>query len=277
MRIDLHMHSTASDGVYSPSEVVRIAHTNNVALIALSDHDTVDGYAAARAEGQTLGLEVWPAVELSAEDAHVDRHILGYLFRPQDGPFLAFLAELRQARVDRINQIVRKLAALGVPIETARVLELADGGSVGRPHVARALLEKGYVGSLLDAFKRYLYDGGPAYVPHHALPPNRAIEVIHAAGGVAVLAHPGRYADPLGRLDELIPLGIDGVEVYYPDHAPALISALRGRAQRHNLIITAGSDFHRREGDGSARIGHHNLPTGLDLITPLLERAARYR
>jgi predicted metal-dependent phosphoesterase TrpH len=277
MRVDLHMHSTASDGVYTPTEVVQIALTNQMDIIALTDHDNVNGLAEAR-QAAAGKLQVLPGVELSTEEDQKDRHLLGYLFDPDNEPFLTMLVELRDARVSRADRIVQKLAALGVNVSLERVYALAGAGSVGRPHVARAMLEQGYVSSLQEAFDKYLEDGGPAFVPHYRLAPADAIQLVHQAGGIAVLAHPGRLdGDYHQIIESLVPVGLDGLEVYYPDHTPEIVGDLRQLAAQHNLVMTVGSDFHRREGDGSARIGTVKVPANVDIVGPLHERAARYR
>ncbi len=277
MRVDLHIHSTASDGVYSPGEVVRIAQTNNLDVIALTDHDTIDGLALAWQAAASPSLEVLAGVELSSEDDTADRHILGYMFDPNHARLRAMLSELHRARFGRAEEMVRKLTALGLEIPFARVLEIAAGGSVGRPHVAAAMLERGFVSSIQDAFDRYIGDDGPAYVPHFRLTPERAIDLIHGAGGIAVLAHPGHYEAYPEIIEALLPLGLDGVEVYYYDHTPEIVQDLWGIARRNDLVMTVGSDFHRREGDGSARIGSVKIPPGVDLVAALKARAGRYR
>lgn len=279
MRIDLHVHSTASDGAYHPSEVVQLARDHALDVIALSDHDSAEGIRPALAAASELGgtPEVLAGIELSAEDEAADRHILGYLFDPDDAGLAAFTRELRESRVRRVEQMVSKLNALGVPLEVADVLALTKGGAAGRPHVARALLHRGVVTTLEDAFTRYIGDDGPAYVPHHRVSPSEAIALIHRAGGVAILAHPGRYADYRPILDALIPLGLDGLEVYYPDHTSALVRELRAVARKHGLLMSAGSDFHRREGDGTTRLGRVQPDDAAGLIKALKERAAQYR
>lgn len=270
------MHSTASDGAYAPAEVVHIAHEHGLNVIALADHDSAEGIrpAQASAEGK---LDVLAGIELSAEDEQADRHILGYLFDPDDSGLAAFTQELRAARIRRVEMMVDKINGLGVPLESSAVLALAKGGSAGRPHVARALLHMGAVRSLEDAFTRFIGDDGPAYVPHHRVSPGDAIAILHRAGGVALLAHPGRYADYRPLLEELVPLGLDGLEAYYPEHTPALVRELRAAAKKHGLIISAGSDFHRREGDGTTRMGRAQPDDPAGLIAALKERAQTYR
>jgi 3',5'-nucleoside bisphosphate phosphatase len=277
MRVDLHVHSTASDGAYSPAEVVQIALAHQLDVMALTDHDNVSGIGPAREAAASTKLEVLAGVELSSEDERTDRHILGYLLDTENKPLQDVLAELRNARTSRADRMVRKLAALGVDIPIERVYAVADKGSVGRPHVARVLVEKGYVGSLQEAFDRYIGDDGPAYVPHYRLEPARAIDVIHGAGGVAILAHPGHYEDYRMVVADLVPIGLDGLEVYYPDHMPDIVRDLEVLARQYNLAMTVGSDFHRREGDGSARIGSVRAPAKADIVGALRERAKRYR
>jgi predicted metal-dependent phosphoesterase TrpH len=277
MRVDLHLHSTASDGVYSPAEVVQIALTNQLDVIALTDHDTVSGIRPAQAAAATTGLQVLAGVELSSEDEHTDRHVLGYLIDVDHAPLQALLSELRDSRTNRAARMVQKLADLGIPISMERVLALADDGAVGRPHVARALVEGGYVSSIQEAFDQYLANDGPAYVPHYRLEPQRAISMIHAAGGVAVLAHPGHYEDYRAVIAALVPLGLDGIEVYYPDHTPAVVEDLTVLARQYRLVMTVGSDFHRREGDGSARIGSVRTPPDANIVEALRERARTYQ
>ncbi|MEP7288542.1 MAG: PHP domain-containing protein [Chloroflexota bacterium] len=277
MRVDLHMHSTASDGVYSPAEVVQIALTNNMDVIALTDHDSVEGIAEARQAAASSKLDVLVGVELSSEGDQGDAHILGYLFDTDNLPLQNLLSELRGARVHRADRIVQKLSGLGIDVPLERVYALAGSGAVGRPHVARAMVEAGFVGSLQEAFDKYLGDDGPAYVPHFNLTPEDAIRAVHAAGGIAVLAHPGRYEAYGKIIAGLLPLGLDGLEVFYPDHTPAIIEELRGIVRQHDLVMTVGSDFHRREGDGSARIGSVKTPPDLAIVAALRERTLRYR
>ncbi len=277
MRIDLHVHSTASDGAFPPAEVVQIALRHDLDVIALTDHDNISGIRSAQQAAAGTKLDVLAGVELSAEDEATDRHLLGYLMDIDNQPLQAVLSELRDARASRAERMVQKLAAVGVNIPLERVYALADKGSVGRPHVARVLLENGYVGSLQEAFDRYIGNGGPAYVPHYRLEPARAIALIHSAGGIAVLAHPGYYNDYRAVVDSLVPLGLDGLEVYYPDHTSAVVADLESLARRYGLAMTVGSDFHRREGDGSIRIGSVKAPNSLDIVGTLRDRAKRYQ
>src|SRR5258708_35149963 len=186
MRLDLHMHSTASDGVYSPGEVVQIALTNQMDVIALTDHDNVAGLPEAQQAADKSGkLEVLAGVELSSEDETADRHIIGYLVDIQNAALLEMLKEMRGSRVHRADRIVQKLAELGIKVPLERVYAIAGAGSVGRPHIAKAMLEQGLVGSIQEAFDKYLDDNGPTYVPHYRLTPQEAIERVDSAGGGA--------------------------------------------------------------------------------------------
>jgi predicted metal-dependent phosphoesterase TrpH len=279
MRIDLHNHTTASDGMYSPSEVIQIAINHNMDVIAITDHDTIEGVRPAQQAALAAGaaLRVVAGVELSTFEGPIKPHVLGYLFDVESQPFQVLLHDLRTTRIGRSAQIVDKLAQLGVEISIDRVYQLAgDGASVGRPHIARALVERGYVDSIGEAFTRYIGDDGPAYVPNFQLTPADAIAAIHAAGGVAVLAHPGLYEDFPAIIERLVPLGLDGVETYYYDHLPEQVRQLEQLAAKHGLIRTVGGDFHRREPDASARIGKVKFPATLDIIGALESRAQQY-
>ena len=279
MRVDLHMHSTASDGVYSPADVVQIALVHQMDVIALTDHDSVSGVLDAQNAAAASGrLEVIPGIELCTENAqHTEWHLLGYLFDPQDRPPRGMLAELQNARTTRAAQMVQKLADLGIKIPLERVYAVAGTGSVTRPHVAQVLIENGYATSIQDAFEKYIGSAGPAYVLHYQLEPARAIDLIHRAGGVAVLAHPGHYENCRAVIENMVPVGLDGLEVYYFDHTPAMVEEFEFLARRHHLVSTVGSDFHRREADGSARIGSVKTPPHVHVMESLRERAARYR
>jgi predicted metal-dependent phosphoesterase TrpH len=277
MRVDLHIHSTASDGTYSPAEVVQIALTNQMDVIALTDHDTLDGIQRAQQAASTTDLEVIAGIELTVESDQFKFDLLGYYLNPENSILQQALSEIHQTRLNRAEQMVAKLSALGMQVPLQRVYDLAAQGSVTRSHIARVMYEQRLIGSIQEAFDRYIGDTGPAYVPHFQLPPERAIEIVHQAGGVAVLAHPVRYDDPKLLIDTLVPMGLDGVEVYYPDHSRPLIRDMRMIARQHNLLMTVGSDFHRRSPDGSARIGSVHSPADLNIVHKLRERSASYR
>jgi predicted metal-dependent phosphoesterase TrpH len=245
MRIDLHLHTTASDGQYTPAELVRQAHKHGLRVIAITDHDTTEGITEAQEAASRLGsLLVIPGIELSAEDTGGDVHVLGYYVDLTSAPFQQKIAYFREERYSRGQRIVERLASLGIPLDWQRVLAIAGGGSIGRPHIARAMVEAGYVDSVRDAFDRFLYNGGPAYAPRPRLTPEEAVGLIHAASGVAVLAHPGLLPDYDAMVRRLISVGLDGVEVIHPSNSENVRLNLRGLAQMYGLIMTGGSDFH---------------------------------
>ncbi len=265
LRADLHLHTTASDGQLRPSELVKLARKHHLNTIAITDHDTTDGLLEAQ-QAADGSLVIVPGIELSADDNDVDVHMLGYYVPADDKDFQAALVGFRDDRLSRGQGMVEKLAALGKPISWERVLELADGGSVGRPHVARAMVEAGHVDSVNAAFDHYLRHGGTAYVSRKRMSPEEAIKLIHAAGGVAVMAHPGLVPDYLSMLERLAAGGLDGVEFIHPRNPTTVRENLRAVALKHHLIMTGGSDFHR-PGDP---IGAYTAPP--DALLALRER-----
>ncbi|MEV0488500.1 PHP domain-containing protein [Streptomyces atratus] len=248
MRIDLHTHSTASDGTDSPAELVRNAAAAGLDVVALTDHDTVRGHAEAIA-ALPEGLTLVTGAELSCRIDGVGLHVLAYLFDP-DEPELARERELvRDDRVPRAKTMVRKLQELGVPVEWERVAEIAGGGSVGRPHIATALVELGVVETVSDAFTpEWLADGGRAYAQKHEFDPFDAIRLVKAAGGVTVFAHPlavkrGEVV-PEAAIARLAAAGLDGIEVDHMDHDEPTRARLRGLAKELGLLATGSSDYH---------------------------------
>ena len=242
--IDLHIHTTLSDGRDTPLGIVRRVQRLNLKAFAITDHDSVKALALAReALGEGDGPKLIPGVEISAFEGTSDVHILGYHVDDQDRSFVESLAHLRGRRKTRAADIVAKLNELGVHLTYAEVIEAADGAAVTRPHIAKALVNAGLVKSYRSAFATYLATGRPACVPHQTVGPAEAIEMIHRAGGVAVLAHPGAT----GR-DELISgmvrSGLDGLEVWHPDHCQAMVRFYKRLAIKHNLVPTGGSDSH---------------------------------
>ncbi len=255
--VDLHMHSTASDGSRAPADVVRAAKRANLLAIALTDHDSVAGLAEAQAMGAELGVRVVNGVELSAVEGETETHLLGLHLR--DTSVLdRGLQELREMRTRRAEQIVVRLAETGVHITNEAVLAQAGGGAIGRPHVARALVAEGWATDLRDAFDRYLGAGKPAYVAKDQLSMRDAIAMVHAAGGLAVLAHPGGSATR-ERLEALRELGMDGVEVKHPSHSPSDTNKLRTLSEQLGLVWSGGSDWHGAA-DGPRTIGMMQVP-----------------
>ena len=246
--VDLHAHTTASDGSLPPRDLVRLAREQGLAAVALTDHDTLAGLPEALAAGEEHGVEVVPGIELSAVlDDGTEVHMLGYLLDTGDPTLGGLLTRTVRFRNARNARIVERLRALGCDITLEEVqAEAGDGASVGRPHLASVLVRKGYASSIQDAFDRYLAEGKAAHVPKQNLTPAAAIRAIHAAGGLAVLAHPftipaDRRADTIGALARD---GLDGLEVLYPKHDAPLRAALTQEAERWGLVATGGSDFH---------------------------------
>lgn len=268
--VDLHMHSTASDGLYAPAEVVAKAASTGLAAVALTDHDTIDGVAEARAAAAPLGLRVVTGVELSAMDDEGDElHLLG-LHVDDLAVLEAPLAHFRITRATRADRMIERLAAVGAPIAREAVDRIADGGVIGRPHVARALVEAKHARDLRDAFDRFLGFGRPAYVAKEHFPLRDAIALVHDAGGLAVWAHPGSNGSS-DRVQALADLGLDGVEVFHPSHSTADIERLAMLADAFGLITSGGSDWHGT-GDPSRQLNCMRVPAVL-----LAEQDARVR
>jgi len=251
---DLHTHSVRSDGHHTPREVVRLAHEAGLAGVALTDHDTGDGLAEALAAGDELGLEVIPGTEFSAELDGRSLHVLAYWHDHTEAALAAELLRLRDSRSDRAERMVERFNALGIPITFERVVELAAGAPIGRPHLAQAVVEVGACRDEREVFDRYLADGGPADAPKHAVDPVRAVELLRGAGGVVVLAHPALFGSrggdeevPTATLEAMVEAGLAGVEAQHPAHDTGAVDRWTALARRYGLEVTAGSDHHGGE------------------------------
>jgi predicted metal-dependent phosphoesterase TrpH len=255
--VDLHMHSTASDGSRAPADVVRAARKANLVAIALTDHDSVAGLAEAEAMGAELGVRIVKGVELSAVEGETETHLLGLHLR-DTGVLERGLAELAQMRTRRGQTIVERLNELGVAVSFDSVLAQVGTGVLGRPHVARALIAEGWATDARDAFDRYLGAGRPAYVAKEQLSMPDAIAMIHAAGGLAVLAHPGA-GGTRERIEALRALGLDGIEVKHPSHSSGDTTRLRGLCEQFDLVPSGGSDWHGAA-EGPRTIGMMQVP-----------------
>lgn len=241
--VDLHTHTRHSDGLLAPAELLRLADNKGLRAIAITDHDCADGIPEAVAAGQEIGVEVIPGVELSCSGAKSEIHILGYFIDPNSEALAAALTQFRAWRRQRARAMVERLNGQGVPLEFERVTAVAGDTAIGRPHIAQALFELGVVDSFQGAFTKYLKRGGPAFVAKQMITPEAAIELIHDAGGLAVVAHP-TYGPTPGELRSLIGHGLDGIEVWHPLLDAEDTSAFTEIAREYRILTTGGSDFH---------------------------------
>lgn len=246
---DLHVHTTASDGSESPSRLVELARTIGLAGIAVTDHDTVSGIPEALEAGSRLGVDVLAGVELSVIPPSGNMHILGYGIDISSPELLALLEKVQKARAGRNARILELLRSAGCPLKVEDVERVAGGGQIGRPHFARAMVEKGHVSSTGEAFARFLRKGAVAYVPKAVIGPKEAVDILHASGGAAVLAHPVTLKCPtteeLERIvADLAGSGLDGIECYYSEHTPSFTQTCLDLAERYGLAVTGGSDYH---------------------------------
>lgn len=269
-RADLHLHTTASDGAWTPAELVDRAASVGLCAIAVTDHDTVDGIAAALERGRERGLEVIPGVELSLWHEGQEVHILGYFIDHKHDGLADTLAACREERVRRVKKIVERLSELGYSITVPEVMALAKDGSAGRPHVARVLVATGQIASVPAAFEQLLAEGRPAYVPRRRMTAEEGIALIHAAGGVAVCAHPGLLRDD-GIIGELVALGLDGLEVVHSEHDADMVARYQAVARQHGLVMTGGSDCHGPGVKKDLFIGKFSIP--LDWVEDLKLRS----
>lgn len=242
--VDLHTHSIFSDGVHSPTELIAEAVRRGVRTLALTDHDTLAGLPEAAAASAASGIEFIPGVELSTEVGPYEIHILGYFVDPDDSLLAGALSELAAKREARAERIVERLESLGLPISYARVREIAEPGTLGRPHIARAMIELGYVNSVSEAFERFLGIGRPGFVPKERVLPEEAVRLLRDAGAIPVLAHPRSTGDIEGTLRRLVPEGLLGIEVFYGEYSVDVHRQLEAIADLWNLIPTGGSDYH---------------------------------
>ena len=261
VRVDLHSHTTASDGRTPPRDLVRLARASGVDVLAVTDHDTVEAVEECLDEGRACGVRVVPGIEMSSRFEAHDVHVLGYGLDWRSPALLARLGEIQRRRRERVALICARLAEAGVALSPEEVLAEAGGKSVGRKHVARALLKKGRVRSLDEAFNRWLGRDGIAHVPVHEMTPQEAGELVSAHGGVAVMAHPG-FLDDDAAVERVLneSPSIRGLEVYHRYESSTKHLAYLGMAQRRQLLVTGGSDFHGDEHPHNARLG--------DFLTP---------
>ena len=273
-RVDLHIHTTASDGRLTPAETVALAVARGLQVLALTDHDSTEGVAVGIETARGSGLEVIPGVEINTDTPQGEAHVLGYFLDHTSTELQERLSDRRRARMARGLGIVTKLQALGLDVSWERVQQIAgadEGGAVGRPHVALALQEQGYVTTTQEAFERYIGRGGPAYVNYEKLTPIEAIGMIRSARGVAVLAHPSTIQGLDSYLPALIASGLEGLECYYGAYPLDVVQHLVATADRLGLVATGGSDYHGTEQTTyNATLGGTNVP--MSVVDRLKER-----
>ena len=261
--VDLHAHTTASDGTLSPRELVSAAARRGVRVLAVTDHDSTDGLRDAFDEAaKHPPLTIVPGLEINCDApgaAGAEVHVLGYYVDHEAGWFQDFLREQRVERVARVHRIVARLAELGMPIDAAEVFAIVKEGSAGRPHVAQVMVQRGYVRSVREAFDRYLHANGPANVPRKRPTPVEAVRIIRRAHGVPVFAHPG-LADRDALIPELVEAGLMGIEAIYAEHSAAQTAHYKDVCRAHGLVATGGSDYHGERSGRTNPLGHPPVP-----------------
>ena len=264
MCIDLHVHSIYSDGTNTPEQLIHLARKAGLAAIALTDHDTVAGVEEMLYLGEEHNIKVISGVEISCMHKEVPVHILGYGIDHTNEEFLNWISHIQNARVERNKHIVANLQGIGIDVEFSELTRYSKVGQTGRPHIARLLVEKKVVTSMDQAFRQYLRRGAAAWASRKVYSAEEAVAVIHRAGGLAVLAHPGTmnrsHAVQVNIIGELSGLGLDGVEMYYPSHTKKIIRRLKKIVQRYNLISTGGSDYHGGNHSGVFMAGWTERP-----------------
>jgi len=262
---DLHIHTYFSDGAFSPEEVIKYSKEKGLSVIAITDHDCCSGIAPAIKAAEGSDLEIIPGIELSTESDKENIHILGYFINWQDAAFINNLEEISQSRVERAKKILKKLKEYKIDISENELFEFSGPGSVGRLHIARLLLEKGYISCIEEAFRKYIGDNGPCYVKNFKLSPKEAIDMIKGVGGVTVLAHP-KTINVKEFLNENN--GLQGIEVYHSNHTAKDEARFKKLAKEYNLLITGGSDFH---GVGKKEISIGSVKVPYELVEKIKE------
>ena len=258
--VDLHIHSTASDGKFSPHDIVGLAVDAGLKVMALTDHDTVNGIVPAlEAAKASPDITLIPGVEISTDLADGEAHILGYFIDYNSPEFKKTLDRFRNSRLNRGKKMVDKLSSLGIFIDWKRVQEIAGDGNIGRPHIARAMLEKGYINRFEEAFK-YIGHDGPAYVPRDKMTPEEAVELIVRAKGLPALAHPFTVKNPEAMVQSLKRHGLIGIEAYYKDNTPLQTNDTLKLAEKYELIATGGTDFHGAGENEEVALGGTEVP-----------------
>jgi 3',5'-nucleoside bisphosphate phosphatase len=260
-KVDLHIHTTASDGKFTPAEIVHKAWKGGLTYIAICDHDSIDGVIPAQETAiKYPGMKVIGGVEINTDIPSGELHVLGYCFDSQSIELKTELERLRNSRIVRAKKMIQKLRNLGIKIDYERVEELAGTGSIGRPHIAQVMMERGYINNFKEAFNKYISRGGPAYVERDKITPAEAIRLVLKANGIPVLAHPLTSENFETLITELLAAGLMGMEVYYNNYTAEQIKGLVGIATKYNLIMTGGSDFHGIDTVNESPLGTVEVP-----------------
>jgi predicted metal-dependent phosphoesterase TrpH len=257
-KADLHIHTTASDGLMTPDEVVHWSKLKRLTAIGITDHDTVNGISPAVDASLKYGVEIVPGIELSTMFDDEEIHVLGYYIDYKARWFLNTLEKIQNSRYERAERIVNKLNGLGIDITLEQVKVKADNGAIGRPHIARAMIDKGYINNIKDAFKEFIGRGCPAYVERYKLSSEEAIDIIKRTGGISVLAHPGLIRNK-ANIGRIINLGIDGIEAYHSKHDDETVRDTLAIARSRNLLVTGGSDCHGMKFNNEPIIGNYTV------------------
>lgn len=281
MTIDLHVHSAVSDGSMTPADLVALAARKGLSAIAITDHDTVNGIDAAVSAGRSYGVEVVAGVELSVLYHDSSVHLLGYLFDHNNEILLNALGRLQEGRVKRNKEIILRLKNHGIDIHYTELKKIAGPGECGRPHIAKLLIQKNVVKTMDEAFEKYLKQGASTYCSRFIYEAGEAIDILKSAGGLSVLAHPpiaGNAGRPIGdNLEDLVKMGLDGIEVYYPTHSRKFRKQLMTFAKQRNLLITGGSDYHGDIRPGTTLAGGNNVSVPAELLAIMKQKAAEMR
>ena len=270
-KVDLHTHTSHSDGFYSPIELIKKAKQAGIDVISITDHDNVAGILEATEYGKEIGIDVIPGVEISSDIEDKEVHILAYFFEPDNPELERYLTFFREERLKRAVRIVKKLTSLGLPLTIEDVLEKAKNSAVGRPHIAQAMLEKGLVSSYYEAFNKHIGNGCPAYEKKVHLSPQSAFKIISDAGGLSFIAHPGYMPEAL--LKELINAGVDGIEVIHPSHSREQVRFYRGIVNEYFLLESGGSDFHGGKREDDKNLGSYY--TSIAVVEAMRQRLLR--
>lgn len=271
-KVDLHIHSTASDGRYSPQEIIGKAAGLGLETIALADHDSIDGIAPALEEVRKLKrLQFIPGVEVSTDVPNGEVHVLGYFIDYTSEELAAALARFRHSREGRAQGMIDRLKELGINLSWERVREIAGDGAIGRPHIAQAMLEKGYINSIKEAFDRYIARDGPAYVEREKMTPVEAVQLVLRNKGIAVMAHPFTVPEPEAMIAELKAAGMAGIEAYYNGYTAEEIGQLVAMARNHGLMVTGGTDYHGLDDSKETMMGGVGVPVAV--VQGLIARA----